>query len=321
MAFTWSSEYTMVEVAKAYGADGNQMAIVDTLSQGVPILEDAYWQEADDYNSHHLLQAMTEPTGTDSRANYGVDWEIPTTRPVTEPIQGLEVYSRIDVRILKRQRDPEGFRSARNILTVRGMTKTFHDRFFYGNNATYPDRINGLLTRFNALTDTNVYNGAGAIGSSQSSTWAIKWGPESVFMVYPRSYQNFISEEDLGQQVVYDSQTPGKPYTAMVTSYGIHFGLCVADQRYAQRYANIDATAYWTGAKQITCLSKVPDGSLENFVLYVPRRVWVKMNLEAEAKTSVNYTVADIWGRPTIGFYTLPVRLCERLTETEEVVS
>jgi hypothetical protein len=321
MPFSMSSEYTLLEVAKSIGADGRQLALVDTLAQHAPFIEEGYWTEADDFNSHHFLQVLSEPMGSDTRINRGYAWENPTTKPCTIPLQGIAVNSRIDTELLARQRDPEAFRSARAEITVRGMKKTVHDRIIYGNSAFFPDQINGLWTMYPNLTSggvpvKNVTGNGGVIAGAQSSTWALKWGLDGVFFAYPRGGKDFIQIKDGGEQLVADSQTPPLYYWAMVTTFKIQFGLGVADPKNCQRLANIDTVATWginQAERQLQAFSSFADDSFENAVLYAPRRVWSQMTIATESKSNLALAWGEAWGAPVKMVHTVPVRLCERL--------
>lgn len=336
---TLTSVMTMAEAAKSIGADGQMLSLVDVVSQGTPLLEEGHWEEADDFNSHHFLQSMTEPVGTDSVINTGVSWEVATTKPVTEIIQGLESAFKIDIRILRKQKNAEEYKRAQVELFLRGLSKSFHDRVFYGNttvaptSAISPDQITGLHPRFNAISAAtynqiqgstywplNVVSATGSSANVQSSIYAIKWGKDGVFFTFPRDGQDFIAIEDMPEiQLVYDANN--KPFRAEVTFFNISFGLCVADWRCVQRLCNIDATHKWTSNLMIQLLAGFPDTDLSNVVIYVPRFVWIQMSQEANGNTNSFHFDDAPWGKKTVFFQDIPIRVCDRITQTEPVIS
>ena len=349
MAGGFTTEYTMIEVAKSIGAQGNDLALVDTLSQRTPFLEEGYWMEADDFQSHHFMQALSEPVGTDSVINVGVGWvrrraTLPAGRrsgtPVTELIQGVEDYLRIDMRILSKRRNPQQYLKQQTDAFVRGLKKTIHDRILYGNyvgtsgattvgvgpsttiGGLSADRIIGLMTRYNTIATNPWYNVLGASGSTangEASALACVWGPEGIFFVYPHGGQDFVKVEDMGQQLVYDSNS--KPYTAYVVHFLIQFGLCVADPRKVQRIANMDSTHLWTPTLALKSLGQLPDG-LDGAVIYVPRWVFTQIQINAVAvQTNVFYTKEEVWGHQQTMFQGVPVRMCERMASNEAVVA
>ena len=331
----------MIEVAKGIGAKGNQLALVDTLSQRTPMLEEGYWIEADDFLSHHFMQALAEPVGVDTIVNVGVGWDVYTETPVTELIQGLEDYFRIDMRILKKKSDPQKYLKQQIDAFVRALTKTFHDRVLYGNyigangvsntavgvgpstsiGGASAARITGLMTRFNTIATNpwyNVITNSGTGAAAQASTLALKWGEDGVYFVYPHGGQNFIEVEDLGQVLVYDSNR--NPYTAYVVHFIISFGLCVADPRNVQRVANITTSAYWAPTPQLKALGQMPNG-LEGAVLYVPRFVYTYMQVDALLGTNKLYTKEEVWGHQQDMFQGVPVRMLERMATNESIVA
>lgn len=336
-----NSVMTMVEAAKSMGADGNQLAVVDTIALATPFLEEGHWEEANDYNSHHFIQVMTEAVGTDSVINVGVAWEVNTTRPVTELIQGLESATKIDTRILRMMRDPETYRRTQEELTLRGLKKAFHDRILYGNftltggNSTAkvsPDQVVGLMPRFNAISGAtynqiqgttywpiNVISMAGSTSNGETSMYIVKWGPDGVFFTYPRGGRNFITVDDLDLQLVYDGSS--NPYKAEVTMFEINWGLCVADWRCVQRICNMDATHKWTSSIMVQALAGLPDEDMSGVVIYVPRTVWIWMSQEALSNTNSFHFDDAPWGRKTIYFQDIPIRLCDRIQTVEPVVS
>jgi len=332
----FTTEYTMIEVAKSIGAQGNDLALVDTLSQKTPFMEEGYWMEADDFQSHHFMQALSEPVGVDSVINVGVGWDVATSTPVTELIQGLEDYLRIDMRILSKRRSPQQYIKQQCDIFVKGLKKTMHDRILYGNytassavgvgpstsiGGPSADRIQGLMARFNTIATNpwyNVTSNAGSGALAQASTLAIVWGSDAVFFVYPHGGQDFIKVTDMGERLVYDSSQ--KPYTAYVVHFQITFGLCVADPRKVQRLANVNTTAVWTSTAQLKALGQLPDG-FEGAVLYVPRFVFTQMQIEAATKTNSFYTKEEIWGRQQSVFQGVPFKMVDRMASNEAVVA
>jgi len=338
----FSTQYTMTEVAKSHGADGRQLAIVDTISYKAPYLEEGYWIEGNNFNSHNFLQTLSKPKGSDVRVNLGYTWENPVTLPAVAPIQGIATNTKIDVVLLARERDPQGFRMARDILTLSGLKNTVHDRIQYGNMAMFPDQINGIWTMFPNLASGGpigpsvIDNGGrlapgGVPGNGVTSTYSLKWGPGCVYFVYPRGGRDFITIKDGGEQLVPDNSTPPKYYWAMVTTFIIQFGLVVEDPRYVQRLANIEvgpnavntwanpSSTLWgtytpfSAPAQISAYSQFPDDNLDGVVTYAPRPVWTQMNIGLENKSNVWLSMDEAWGRRVLHCHMVPVKLCERI--------
>jgi hypothetical protein len=318
--FVLDVSHNLIQSAIGIGADGNQLAIIDTLAVRAPFLEEGYWTEADDFNSHHYVQALTEPTGSDTRFNKGVAYEAGTVVPVTEILQGLRSMSKIDTELLRRQKDPQAYRASRNAMTVRGMRKTFNDRVLYGNNATHPDRVNGVTTRYNLLALANVVGNGGSSAGATTSIWIVKWGLDGLFFTMPRNGQNFIVEEDLRMQLVPDDQTTPQYFTALVSKFTINFGVNVGNPGNVRRICNIDATHQFDPDLLIEEIGNLPDGT-DNCVIYVPRPVMNQMNIEASNKSNAYYAPGEVFGRKIQTFFGLPVIMNERIVATETVVA
>lgn len=319
-----STEYTLLDLLKGHDPDGNIARIINTLWAQGDMIKDGRWYEANDFTSHTLTQSLTEPAGTFSQVNAGVPYSTAKTKQVQEPVAMLETYSRIDERILKRMRDPETFRSQRNMMVVRGMTKTFNSTILYESKATNPERIDGFKTRWPTLATLTAApsgkNAGGAAAGAVTSIYVVRWGEDGVYFVYPRGGRNAIFEEDLGRVLIQDSASTA--YTAVVSHFGINFGMCVADERSFQRICNVMPTGaanIFNEDDLIEVLENMPDNN--NTVIYVPKVVMVQMRIALKNKTNVNYTVENAWGTPMLHFGGCPVRRVDQILTTEAVVA
>ena len=336
---SFGSVVTMAEAVKNIGPSGEQLAVVDVISQGTPIMEEGHFEESNDYNSYRLLQTMTEAVGTDAIINQGVNWEVNTLRPVTEVIQELESALKIDIRILRKQKNAEEFKRIQAELFIRGLAKSFHDRVFYGNSSIgqttsiSPDEITGLHTRFNSIANIsynqiqgvpywpgNVFSAGGNTGGGESSLWLIKWGKDGVFFPFPRDGQDFINIEDMPEiQLVYDANN--RPFRAEVTFFSMGFGLCVADWRCVQRMCNIDLTHPWSSDLMVSMIAGLPDTDMTGVVAYCTRQTWIQAMQQAKNNANSFHFDDAPWGRKTAFFMDIPFRVVDRLTATEPVIT
>jgi len=323
-AIDLSTEYTLLDLLKGHDPDGNTAKIINTLWSHGDMIKDAKWFEANDFTSHQVTQSLTEPAGEFGIINTGVGYVAAKTKQIKEDLAMLEAYSRIDERLLRRMRDPEQFRSQRNMMIIKGMTKTFNSTILYEDKAVDPEKINGFLARFPTLAAlTAAPSGKTAGGSSASavtSIYVIRWGVDGVYCVYPRGGRNAIIEEDLGRQLVQDSATTA--FTAVVSHFGINFGLCIADPRSFQRICNIEPTGaadIFNEDDLIEVLEEMPD--LTNTVIYVPKQVKVQMQIALKNKNNVNYTIENAWGVPVLHFQNTPVRKLDQILVTEAVMA
>lgn len=316
-----NSAHTLAHVVKAHDPDGKLATFVDVLSQRNPLLEEGYWVEANDFTSHRITKVLSEPAGSLTGVNEFVSYSAGTTTQVVEQLAILEAYSRIDERILDKVRNPSEYRAQYDELTVRGMTKTFHNSVFYGNNVSNIKDIPGLATRYNNVTDWGNVNviDEGGNGNDCSSIYIVKWGLDGVFFAFPRGGNQTLMADDMGRQLMQNNGNSA--YTALVTHFQLQFGLCVADDRAIQRIASVDITTAANGFDAdnvIKALNRMPD--LDKVVIYVNGDVKTQMDQDAQNKTNVNLTIGEAWGRPTTMFQGIPVRRCDKIKSTEAAI-
>jgi Major capsid protein GP7 len=337
---TMTSVMTMAEAAKGIGAKGNMIPVIDVLAVGTPLLEEGHWEMSTDFNSYHYDQTMTDVVGTDSVTNQGISWEVPTSRPVTEMIYGLESALKIDSRILRRHPNPEEFKRVLVERFLRGLSKSFHDRIFYGNSAVglttkvSPTQVTGLHSRFGIISGAtynqvqgtqywplNVVSASGTGANAQMSSWLLKWGLDGIHFGYPKDGQEWVEVDEMPElQLVYDSSN--NPFRADVSFFNIKYALCVGDWRCVQRMCNIDGSSHkWTSSLMVQLLAGIPDTDWSGLVAYVPRTVWIEMSQEALSNANSFHFDNAPWGRKTVYFQEVPIQVIDRLVNTEPIIS
>lgn len=320
---TLTGEYTLQDVKAMHDPKGNIAKAVDVLSEVNGVLPTATWMEANDLTSHVVTQALTEGTGSAGVINQGVPYETTKVKQVRFPIEMFETYSRVDERELKVSSSPEQFRAQKDAYMLKSLGRSWHTRFFYGDSTDNPAAVDGLATRYNDLGMDNVV-GAGGTGSDLSSMWILQWGMDGCYLTYPRGGNTMIEVEDLGRDIVND--TVGA-YTAMVTHFGIHWGLAIADDRAVQRIANIEtsgASNIFDEDDLIRAITRLPDpGNLANTAIYVNRSIYAAMQIAMKDKQNVNfYPDADgLSGKPVVTFQGIPVVMVDKLLNTEAALT
>ena len=331
---TLTGEYTLLDLKAMHDPMGNVAKAIDVISQVNSVMEDAIWVEANDLTSHVVTQTLSEGSGQSGVINEAVDYEEDIVKQVREPLEIFESYSRIDERLIRRARNPEQFRAQKNAMRLRGMAKSWHNRFFYGNDSGAADEtlseanVTGLSARFDALADTNVV-GASGTGSDLTSIWVIQWGEEGVHLLFPRGEKTVIEEEDLGRQLVSGTTRSGGTgaYTALVSHYMLNWGLAVADPRCAQRIANIETSGtsnIFDEDDLIAAINRLPDPSnIERTRIYVNRDIKTQMDIALKDKSNVYYNKTDAFGGKggILTFNGIPVRMVDKLLSTEDALS
>jgi hypothetical protein len=236
----------------------------------------------------------------------------------------LEAYSKVDEELIKLAPDPVTFRNGEDMAFIEGLAQSLADTIIYGNMGTYPERINGLHTRYGALSMTNVYNGSGS-GSDVTSIWIVQWDPVwGVHGIYPRGSKSMgIEAIDMGVELVLDSAS--LPFRAYRTWFKSKVGIAIHDDRCVARYCNIE-TAVGAAANifdediLIRMLRDRPHEA-KGAVIYANRTILSQMDIRSKDKANVNYGTADIYGVPTTTFRGVPVRQVDAILNTETTLT
>ena len=316
---TVAAQLTLLELANRH-ANAEVVRVVEVLSQKNKILQDAIWEQANGVGGHQITRRVSEPTGTWRMANAGVASEASVTRPITEPVGTLEAFSKVDDYIMRLAKNKDKFRWEEDRAFVNGLNKEIAKAIIYADIATDPEKFDGLDIRFNGLSDTNVL-GTGGTGSDLMSIWLVKWDTvEGASLIYPSNSETGLDMEDLGYTITQDGSS--NDYMAWVTHLMVMMGLCIRDDRSVYRIANIESTGasnIFDDHDIIDALNTIPD--LDNVVIYVNRTAKAQMDKDATDKSNAFYTSADVWGKPTIHFQGIPVKLVEQLLITETALT
>jgi hypothetical protein len=339
MASTAVAGYqTLLDVVNEYSSmdgGGQLLFVANTLARKVPFIEDAPYIQSNQVISHIGARDAALPSPTARRFNVGVASTAPKSVPYTEPMMMLETYSEIDWALWKIQNDPNRFRQNRDKKYIEGLGQSLENYVIYGNTTTVdPAGINGLATRFNSsITYPNgdstwKYNVqlAGGSGSDVTSMWVIEWGEDKVHLIYPKNLKAGLDIEDLGKWTSVDSNN--LKYEVLRTHFVWWCGLVVHDERCVQRIANIETTGdvnTWDDDLLIQAVNRLPDrGEGGNARIYANRTMLDYFDKAAKDKFNVRYTqdsAGDVWGRNVTRFKGIPVRLAEKILDTETAVS
>jgi hypothetical protein len=318
---TMRNQLTIVELAKRQ-YDGNMLEIAEVLEQTNEMLEDAIWLEANGATHHVITIRASLPEGDWRVLNDGVGKKASATRQEVEEMGMLEAYSEVDSKLVELAANPQEFRSQEDLAFVEGLSQQLQTAIIYGDFTANPEQFNGLTTRYNALSLANVHDGGGT-GSDVTSIWIIQWGKTRIHLIYPKGSRSMgVSARDLGEDTV-AGQTANTQFQAFRTLFQIHCGLVVRDPRCAQRYANIEtsgASNIFDPNVMIDALNLMPQRG-KGCVIYGNRTIMSQVDKNAADKTNVQYTVGEEFGREVNYFRTHPVKLVEKLVNTEDAVS
>lgn len=316
-----SGVYTLLELAKRTN-QGELITIAEVLNETNEILQDAVWIEANQLLNHVGTKRTYLPTGTFRQANQGVSVETSLTKQITEPIARLEAISDIDEAIIDIAPNKQETRSQEDRAFVEGLGQTLCETLLYGNVSTDAEKFNGLATRYDALSDSNVL-GASGTGDDTTSLWIVEWGPTKVHMVYPKGSKAGLEMNDKGKVRTNPSST------TVMYAYETQFiqwcGLFVHDDRCVQRIANIETSGSSNTLNDdqiIEALNLLPTaGGSGAARIYVNRTLKTQLDILAKDKNNVNYTSDNAFGVPVTRFRGVPVRLVEQIVNTESAIS
>jgi len=264
--------------------------------------------------------------------NYGVAAEKSTTIQVTDACGILEAYSKVDVDVAMLNGNEAAFRASEDNAFVAGLNSTVATAIFYGNAGVNPEQFTGLAPRYNSTTGdyaSQIVNASGS-GSDNTSIWLIGWGKKRCTLIYPKGSKAGLTREDLGKQVVTDSNS--LEYVAYMTKLQWKVGLSLMDYRYVIRICNIDVSDLTSDAASgADLMDKLVDayysrptvdlGNMGKTFIYCNKTVAKFLHKQAQSKSNVNLTLDMPAGKPMVSFLDAPVRVCDNITSTEATVS
>lgn len=324
---------TLLDVANRIEQDGKIAQIVEMLEQTNEMLLDAVWMESNQDNGYKTTIRTGLPAVTWRMLGRGVPTSKSTTAQVVEATGMLETRSEIDVD-MPVSGGANAFRLSEASAFLEAMNQEMQSTMIYGSPAN-PEEFVGLANRYTALSGSpssqNVINGySSASASDQMSIWLCVWGPNTMFMHYPKGSTAGLQHWDLGEQDAFDAN--GDRYRALMDRWQWKAGLVLKDWRYCVRICNIDksvlATANdTTGANvklielMIKAIHRIPNFRNGRPVFYANRTVSEFLDLQCQNKTNVNLQAGMEEGLRKLTFRGIPIRTVDALTEGESVIT
>lgn len=257
---TLSTKYnTLLDVASSYGPDGKVMAVAELLSETNEIVRYLPFIEGNLPTGHKGLVRTGLPTVVLRKYYQGTPYSKSSRAPVEDKCAMASGRNIIDVDVAELNGDVKAFRAQEAYAAVESMNQTFAEQIIYGNTATEPDGVLGLIPRYNDSSAENAQNilDAGGSGSDNTSILLIVAGPNTVTGIYPKGSPAGLQHKDLGEQKVNDDD--GNPFQAYEELWTWKFGLHVKDWRYVVRIASIDVSdlSGVTGTQALTASTNI----------------------------------------------------------------
>ena len=346
MAVLKNTNLTLADWGKRRDPDGSIAVITNILSQSNEILDDAVHKMANGSTGHLCTIATGLPDVSWRQFNQGIQPSKGSTAQVTEGIGMLETRSEVDRALAKLDDDVNGLRLSETTLRLEAMAQEMARTIFYGNTSVDPEQFMGLSPRYSSLgagNAQNILSAGGTTASEQTSIWLVGWGDETVHCCFPKGSSAGLEQEDLGVLDV-DVHNAAGAQTGKMRAYVDWFcwkaGLVVQDWRYAVRIPNIEvghlqtltSTQAPTGAFDTSIIHRMAEATyrLPNIgkcrpAFYVNRTTHAALSRMAMEKHTAAVTTQpglSQFGtsRQYMSFLDIPIRRCDALLLTEEIV-
>jgi len=325
-----SNNLTLLDIARQFGPDGKELKLAEILSQKNAILEDMPFVECNNGMVNIGAVRTGLPAGTWRKLYGGVSPEKSTTKQVSDTCGMLEAFSEPDAALINMAPNRALALLREGKAFIAGMSKTMATAVFYGDSVASPEKIEGLSSRYNAFgtnEDESSYNviDAGGSGSYLTSIFAIAWGDDTIFGLYPKGSKAGLQQEDLGEQTI--TLSDGKKYRAYQTHFKWDCGLAVLDWRYCVRICNIDVallasagTSSYTGPDLtnllIDAMYRFPDDAT-NITIYANKAVSAALTKLAMAKNNLALGIDEFAGKKITHFWGHPIKRSDAILNTE----
>ena len=339
MAVLGTGQLTLLDWSKRTAPDGNIDPIAELLSQQNDILEDCVFKEGNLPTGEQVTIRTGLPTVYWRAMNAGVPTSKSTTAQVTESCAMLEARSHIDAKVLNLNGNSAAFRLSEESAFIEAMNQEMAGKIFAGNTAVDQKHFLGLATRYSSTTAGNGNNVmlAGGAGADNASMYLVVWGPQTVYMPFPKGSRAGLQSRDLGEESVQDAN--GNWYQAARSLFQWDAGLVVKDWRYVVRIANIDVSDWIgvTGTQSLTAatnlmrlmvraIARIPNMRMGRAAFYTNRSICEGLMIQALDRTQNVLAVQPALNQfgqsiDTLKFQGVPIRTVDQLGIAESLVS
>lgn len=336
----------LINVTKALDPDGKYAEIGKLLSQTTPMLNDIPIKEGNQPHGEQITVETSLPKPVARMLNRGTTGSKSNTEQVTEGMMMLQDWFNVDSQIAKINGMKKQFMSMQIQPFFRGFAIESEKRFLYGNDVTDPASILGIAPRYDSLTfnaagvptgkPNALVNSAflpnivdfGGTGANLTSIYAIAWGFDSIYGIYPKGSKAGLEHKDLGEMVLQDDT--GKEFMGYKHHFQQHLGLAVKDWRCCARLANIkiDTLLNSQAEKEKLALHvnrlrlAIPQYKRGSVVLYMAPIVRAALEEGAtNAGSRVMRATKDAFGTDIYDFRGTSLRECASILEQEAHVA
>jgi len=328
---TRAGNVTLEDIAKALDPNGRIAAVAELLNQRNDILQDMSWLEGN------------LPTGQEASIRTGLPvpiWRtlyggVPPSKSlrvkVTDTCGVLEARSEVDKLAVELSNNVSEYRLSEAVAFIEGMNQTFLQTLFYGDVTVNPERFTGLAPRFGSTGGANAQNiikGVGATALNNMSIWLVGWSKDTVTGIYPKGSIAGLFHEDLGIIDAFDSNTPAGRFRAYADRFEWRCGLHVKDWRFVSRFCNIPQTVVTdvTGGtnylieNMAKMTMRIPNLKACTPAFYCNRTIYEMLRIQAMNKSVAALSLVEGYRQFETVYMGIPIRICDQLLTTENVV-
>lgn len=237
---------TTADLRASLDGKGNAARVFEILEKDSVVIQNATWVEGDLPNGNRTVVQGSKDVATKRRYERGVAKSKTVDIPKVDMAAQYAANVEVDLNKLEEYPDPKAYLNRQERRKISAMHEDFESDFFYGNDATDPEDIRGLATRFNTLSSNlgdpgyQVYSAGGS--NNLTSLYLAGFGDGGVNLFYPFGSEAGVTRIVNPSQRVTD--TNNKVYYAYCIFNNWKSGLSVENHRSGVlRIANIDSAA------------------------------------------------------------------------------
>lgn len=329
---------SIVSVTKTLGPNGEAAKIAEVLNQTNAILDDIPWKPGNLLDGNRTPVRTTLPSVSAAIANAGTAGTVGESAQIDDACAVFRSKSEMDA--LVAETGGKAMVSVNRANQAKAHIESHGQKLattlFYGSPSV-PEEFVGIAPRLNSLSGVaadNVIDCSGT-GSDNTSIYLVGWGEGKVMGIYPKGTQGGLErlDESPNGPISITSSTgiAGQTFPGYREYFIWRCGLSVEDWRYMVRACNIDVSDLLAngGAAaplvdiMISMLEAVPNPDGANLVFYMNRTVrkMLRIQIKDGVQAGGGLTYENYMGRRTLMFDGYPVRIVDKIVNTETAVA
>ena len=328
-----ASQLGFGELTKRLDPKGGFLPIFEAMNQVLPELSRIPAVSCNNGPYAHKVNRRTSlPSGTWTKFGKGVASQASTTQVVTFNCALLEALSEVNANMIDSIGDAGARETARrqeDMAFVQGMTEQVWSALITGTTTSAPEKIDGLQQYLTTLSQTMVFDGGNAGGTS---IYVADFDTDACFFIYPpavdRGQYGLVvdTSPDGGNGKVWTTEENDATKKLLVyrTLFQWWLGLVVRDELRIGRYANINPTVGGSNTFDETKMIEMLEyGKFRRgTTILVSKEIKAQMRIKLLAKNNVNFALHQgLGGVEILTFAGVPVFRCDAISIAEDTVT